>query len=175
MSETSKTRREMLQAGIAFAAVPAVALLAGADESSQQTLSKRNNQRPEPTPQDGQNGTQEASLRVHYLEIVNKDVDGICSLYEKTYGVSFGEAQQVLGGARTAKLGNGGMLGVRAPMHDQEKQVVRPYMLVDNIEKAVAVAADAGAEIAVPPMEIAGHGTCAIVIHGELEAGLWQL
>ena len=60
-------------------------------------------------------------------------------------------------------------------MHDAEKPVVRPYILVEDIEATVAAAADSGAEIAVPPMKLAGHGTCAIVIQGGIESGLWQL
>ena len=80
-----------------------------------------------------------------------------------------------MGGARTAKLANGGMLGVRAPMHDAEKPVVRPYILVNDIKAAVAAAGKSGAEIAVPPMEIEGHGTCAIFIQNGIESGLWQL
>jgi predicted enzyme related to lactoylglutathione lyase len=60
-------------------------------------------------------------------------------------------------------------------MHDGEKPVTRAYVLVEDIEAAVAAAAASGAVIAVPPMEIAGHGTCAIYFQGGIEAGLWQL
>jgi len=45
---------------------------------------------------------------------------------------------------------------------------------VDDIESAVAAAADAGANVALPPMKIPGHGTCAIYIEGGVEHGLWQ-
>lgn len=114
-------------------------------------------------------------MQVQYLEIVTMDVDGICATYAKLHGVAFGDGDPNLGGARTAKLANGGFLGIRAPMHDAEKQVVRPYILVEDIEATVAAAADSGAEIAVPPMKIAGHGTCAIFILGGIESGLWQL
>jgi len=37
------------------------------------------------------------------------------------------------------------------------------------------VAAGAGAKIALPPMELPGHGTCAIFIQGGVERGRWQL
>ena len=114
-------------------------------------------------------------MRIHYLEIVTTDVETVCTLYSTTHGVTFGDSDQNLGGARTARLASGGMLGVRAPMHDGEKPVVRPYILVEDIEAAVAAAAKSGAEIAVPPMSIPGHGTCAIVFQGEIEAGLWQV
>jgi predicted enzyme related to lactoylglutathione lyase len=114
-------------------------------------------------------------MQIHYTEIVTTDVEAICTLYSKMHGVTFGDADQSLGGARTARLANGGMLGVRAPMHDGERPVVRPYILVEDIEAAVAAAAKSGAEIAVPPMKIAGHGTCAIVFQSGIEAGLWQL
>ncbi len=91
------------------------------------------------------------------------------------YGVTFGDADQNLGGARVVQLKNGGTLGVREPMHDAEKLAVRPYILVEDIEVTVAAAAESGAEIALPPITIPGHGTCAIVVQGGIESGLWQL
>ncbi|HMP80466.1 MAG TPA: hypothetical protein PKD54_13510 [Pirellulaceae bacterium] len=112
---------------------------------------------------------------VYYLEVVTPESNEICAMYEAMYGVKFGEADQHLGGARTVRLANGVLLGVRAPMHGGERPVVRPYVLVDDIQAAVAAAEKAGAEIAVPPMLIPGHGTCAIVFHGGIESGLWQI
>jgi len=52
---------------------------------------------------------------------------------------------------------------------------VRPYWLVDDIVAAVAAAVQAGAELAVPPMEIPGHGTFAIYRRGGNDHGLWQV
>ena len=114
-------------------------------------------------------------MQVQYLEIVTPDVDAVCETYAQVHDVEFGESDQSLGGARTAKLANGGMLGVRAPMRDTENPVVRPYMLVEDIQATVDAAAKAGAEVAVPPMEIPGHGTFAIVIQGGIDSGYWQL
>ena len=114
------------------------------------------------------------SMNVHYLEIVTTDVDATCKLYSQIHNVTFGDTVQSLGGARTAIAANGGMIGVRAPMHDGEKPVTRAYGLVADIEAAVATAAKAGALIAVPPMKIEGYGRCAIYILGGIEAGLWQ-
>ena len=73
------------------------------------------------------------------------------------------------------KLKGGGKVGVRAPMREDEQPVVRPYVLTKDIEAAVKAAQAAGAEIAIPPMEIPGHGRFAIYIHGGIEHGLWQL
>ena len=114
-------------------------------------------------------------MRIHYLEIVTEDVKAACDLYAKANTVKFGDADPSMGGARIAHFENGGMIGVRAPMHDGEKPVTRAYLLVEDIQAATAAAAEAGAEIAVPPMEIPGHGTCAIYFQGGIEAGLWQL
>ena len=114
-------------------------------------------------------------MQIQYLEIVTPDADAVCATYSQLHGVTFGESDEHLGGARTAKLANGGILGVRPPLRDTEKPVVRPYLLVQNIQAAVDAAAKSGAEIALPPMELAGHGTCAIVIQGGIESGLWQL
>ena len=114
-------------------------------------------------------------MHIHYLEIVTPDVNDICAHYSKVHGVTFSDRDPNLGGARTAKLTGGGLLGVRGPLRDTETPVVRPYVLVDDIAASVAAAADAGAEIALPPMKLPGHGTCAIVIQGGIECGLWQL
>lgn len=114
-------------------------------------------------------------MGVHYLEIVTNDVEAACKLYGELHGATFGDADPNLGNARTAKMEGDGMIGIRAPMHSEEKTVTRAYMLVDDIEAAVAKAEKAGAEIAVPPMKLPGHGTCAIYFLGGIEAGLWQL
>lgn len=114
-------------------------------------------------------------MHIQYLEVVTSDVDAVCTIYSQVHGITFGDSEPNLGGARTAKLANGGWVGVRAPMHDAEAPVVRAYTLVEDIEASVTAAADAGAEIALPPTEIAGHGKCAILIHSGIQSGLWQV
>ncbi len=83
-------------------------------------------------------------MQIHYLEIVTKKVDAVCAAYAAANGVQFGEPDAGLGNARTAALPGGGLVGVRAPMHESEEPVVRPYWLVDDIEAAVAAAVEAG-------------------------------
>ena len=114
-------------------------------------------------------------MQVHYLEIVTKDVDAVCAAYAAANGVQFGEPDPGLGSARTTALRGGGLVGVRAPLHETEYPVVRPYWLVDDIEAAVAASAKAGGEGAHPPMETPGHGTFAIYVQGGIHHGLWQL
>jgi predicted enzyme related to lactoylglutathione lyase len=114
-------------------------------------------------------------MQIHYLEIVTTDVDSVCAAYAAVHGVNFGPPVAELGNARTAALPDGELVGVRAPMHETEEPVVRPYWLVDDIEAAVTAAVDAGAEVAHPPLEIPGHGTFAIYIQGGIHHGLWQL
>ena len=114
-------------------------------------------------------------MQVHYLEIVTKDVDAVCATYAQSARRDLqrpGDAG--LGGARTAPLPGGGLLGVRAPMHETEEPVVRPYLLVDDIDAAAKVAEEAGGAIAHPPMEISGHGKFAIFIQGGIHHGVWQ-
>lgn len=113
-------------------------------------------------------------MQTHYLEIVTPDVDSVVAAYEAAHGVRFGDPDPGLGNARTAALAGGGLVGVRAPMHESEHPVVRPYWLVDDIEAAVAAVVDAGAEIAHPPLEIPGHGTFAIYFLGGVQHALWQ-
>lgn len=114
-------------------------------------------------------------MQIHYLEIVTPDIDAVCATYEQLHGVSFGEPEAGLGNARTAALANGGLIGVRAPMHETEEPVVRPYLLVDDVEAAAKAAVAAGGEIAHPPMELPGKGTFAIYIQGGIHHGLWQV
>ena len=117
---------------------------------------------------------EERSIQVHYLEIVTPEVDATCAAYAKLHGVEFSEPEVGLGNARTVALTNGGVIGVRAPMHEPEEPVVRPYLLVEDIEAAAAAAVEAGGEIAHPPMLIPGHGKFAIYIQGGIHHGLWQ-
>jgi len=114
-------------------------------------------------------------MQIHYLEIVTREVNAVCAAYAAANGVQFGGPDASLGNARTATLPGGGLVGVRAPMHETEEPVVRPYWLVDDIEAAVAAVVAAGGEVAHPPMEIPSHGTFAIYIQGGVHHGLWQL
>ncbi len=114
-------------------------------------------------------------MQVHYLEIVTPDVDAVCATYTQLYRVSFSEPVAELGNARTASLSDGGKIGVRAPMHETEEAVVRPYLLVEDIQAVTKAITESGGEIAHPPLEIPGHGTFAIFIQGGIHHGVWQL
>ena len=114
-------------------------------------------------------------MKVHYLEIVTKEVDVVCSAYGSALDVQFSGPVAELGGARTASLADGGLVGVRAPLRDTEAPVVRPYWLVADVNAALAAVIQAGGEVALPPMEIPGHGTCAIYLQGGNDHGLWQV
>ena len=168
---TKFNRRYILRAGLTFAAFPFPTILNLSCKPSKKSATPETECSPNKKEKGTYNGDE---MQIHYLEIVTKDVETVCNLYSRMHGVTFSDPVQGLGGARTANLANGATLGIRAPMHDAEKPVVRPYILVENIEETVAAAADAGAIIAVSPMEIPGRGKCAIVIQGGVEAGLWQ-
>lgn len=117
----------------------------------------------------------EKAMLVQYLEVVTADVNATCSALEKLHGVAFGEPVAALGNARTATLKGGGRVGVRAPLREDEEPVVRPYVLVDDIEAAVKAAEAAGGEFAVTATEIPGHGKFAIYFQGGIQYGLWEL
>lgn len=114
-------------------------------------------------------------MKVHYLEFVTVNVDATCRTYELLHGVQFGQPNANLGNARTAQRPDGSLVGVRSPLRDTEKPIVRPYVLVEDIEATISAATEAGAEIALLPMELPGHGKCAIFIQDGIEHGLWQL
>ena len=113
-------------------------------------------------------------MQVFYLEVVTKDVEQVCAAYSAAGGVKFGKPDAGLGGARTAPMPGGGMVGVRAPLRDTEAPVVRPYWLVKDIKAAVAAAQKAGGQVAVEPTEIPGHGKFAIYVQGGVDHGLWE-
>jgi predicted enzyme related to lactoylglutathione lyase len=113
-------------------------------------------------------------MLIQYLEVVTQEVDGTCSALEKLHGVAFDEPEPGLGNARVATLDGGGKIGVRAPMHESEDPVIRPYVLVDDIKAAVSVAETTGCEFAMRPTEIPGHGTFAIYLKAGIQYGLWE-
>ena len=112
---------------------------------------------------------------IYYTEIVTSDVTATCALYAKTHGWQFQPMEPALGNARVAVLPDGSRWGVRAPLRADERPIVRTYIRVQNIEHAARTVEEGGALVALPPMEIPGHGTIAIYIHGGIEQGLWEL
>lgn len=112
---------------------------------------------------------------VHYLEIVTPDPPSARDLYEQSYGWRFGPADPALGNAFVAALPGGSLCGIRAPMSDEEKPIVRTYLRVDDLTSAVQGAAHMGANILLDRMEIPGHGIIAIFEHGGIQQGLWQV
>jgi uncharacterized protein len=161
-------RRTMLGAAFAFVGVPNAAPL---NLGCSQVQDKSSGNKDRST--DGKTGVK--NMQIQYLEIVTKDVEAVCATYAQLHKVTFGKAVAALGGARTAALPGGGMLGVRASLRETEDPVVRPYWLVDDIESSVKAAEASGAKIAHPPLKIPGHGTFAIFILGGIDHGLWQV
>lgn len=119
-------------------------------------------------------GNGEGTVQVHYLEVVTPNVEETCAALAAQHGVTFEGPEAMLGNARVATLAGGGRIGVRAPMRDDEEPVVRPYMLVDDIEAASAAAEAAGAEFAMRATEIPGQGKFAIYFLGGIQHGLWE-
>ncbi|QYK54052.1 MAG: hypothetical protein KF824_03950 [Fimbriimonadaceae bacterium] len=115
-------------------------------------------------------------VSIYYLEYVTADVDNTCKLLSALHGVTFSpKSDPNLGGARTTMLKGGGLVGVRAPLRESEKPIVRAYnQLTSNILTSIKAAEKLGATVALPPTNIEQHGACAIIIYGGLEIGLWQ-
>ena len=170
-------RRKLLHAGIVYAVpIGGVSLLSGCQqptENANDNSSSNVGETDESVIQPEQD-REAKPMQIQYLEIVTPDVDALCNQYSAIHGITFREPDANLGGARTAELDGGGQIAIRGPLRETETPVIRPYVLVDDIEASVAAAADAGAEVAIPSMEIPGHGTIAVVIQGGIECGLWQ-
>ncbi|MFN0006707.1 MAG: VOC family protein [Planctomycetota bacterium] len=134
-----------------------------------------NQGKKEPAASEAQASKTVKAIQVQYLEVVTPDVDSACSALEKVHGVSFGKPEPALGNARTAPLAGGGRMGVRAPMHEYEKSVVRPYVLVDDLGEAVKAATAAGGQFAIEATEIPGYCRFALYFQGDTEYGLWEM
>lgn len=113
-------------------------------------------------------------MQVHYLEFVCADVAAQCDALEASHALSFGPAVPELGNARVATGPDGTQVGVRAPLADHEQPIIRPYLVVDDIERAISQAESKGAVVAYPPTRQGDTGTWAIYIVGDLQVGLWQ-
>jgi len=116
----------------------------------------------------------QTTARIHYLEIVCRDVAAQCAALERVHGLSFGPAVADLGQARVAEAADGSLIGVRAPLAEHEQPVIRTYLEVEDIARAVEEAEAAGAEIAYPPTCRGDTGTWAIYFLGDVQIGLWH-
>jgi uncharacterized protein len=113
-------------------------------------------------------------MAVHYLEIVSDEVDALTGLYQEMHGFSFGPPDPDLGHARVAIQADGALVGIRKPLAAHEQPTTRTYLAVEDIQQAVKEAEESGATVAYPPTRQGKQGTFAIVIHGDVEHGLWQ-
>ena len=124
--------------------------------------------------QAAENAGKEAEVRVLYLEIVTSDVDATCTLLEELQGVKFGEPEAALGNARTAALAGGGRIGVRAPLHETETPVVRPYLKVEDMEAAFGQVEAAESQVLMAPTPDQKGGHFAIYLLGGIQHAVWQ-
>ncbi len=113
-------------------------------------------------------------MAVHYLEIVSNDVDTLTALYERMHGLSFGPPDPDLGHARVGTRADDALVGIRKPLAAHEEPIMRTYLAVEDIQRAVREAEESGAMVAYPPTRQGQRGTFAIVIHGGVQHGLWQ-
>jgi len=113
-------------------------------------------------------------MAAHYLEIVSNDVDALTGLYQRMHGLSFGPPDPDLGHARVATRADGALVGIRKPLAAHEQPIMRIYVAVEDIDRAVKAAEEHGATVAYPPTRQGQRGTFAIVIQGDVQHGLWQ-
>jgi len=111
---------------------------------------------------------------IYYLEIVSRDADRLVPLYERSYGFKFAKPDADLGNARVAARQDGTLVGIRKPLAEDEKPVMRSYLVVDDVQKAVDGALASGASEAYPPTTLGAWGKFAIVIQGDVQHGFWQ-
>jgi predicted enzyme related to lactoylglutathione lyase len=124
-------------------------------------------------PRRGRGGKENSNMTVHYLEIVSNDADMMIELYQNVHGLSFGPADPDLGQARIATKADGTLVGIRKPLAAHEQPIMRSYLAVDDIQRAVKKAEEHGAAVAYPPTRQGQQGIFAIVIQGGVQHGLW--
>jgi predicted enzyme related to lactoylglutathione lyase len=95
-------------------------------------------------------------------------------LYQRIHALSFGPPDPDLGQARVASGADGTLVGIRKPLAAHEQPIMRTYLAVEDIQKAVKNAEEHGATIAYPPTRQGKRGTFAIVIQADAQHGLWQ-
>lgn len=117
---------------------------------------------------------QRSSSRIHYLEIVCRDVSAQCAALERIHGLTFGPAVADLGQARVTEASDGCLIGVRAPLAEHEQPIMRTYVEVEDIVRALQEAEAAGAVVAYPPTQQGDTGIWAIYFLGDVQFGLWQ-
>ena len=111
---------------------------------------------------------------VHYLEIVTPDAAAAVKHYEHAFGWRFQQMGPELGGSFVAELPDGSRCGIRPPLRTTEAPIVRTYVRVDDIERAVQRVQEVGGKIALEPTQLGPQGTIAIYFIGPIEQGLWQ-
>ena len=129
---TKPTRRDVLRVGIALAIPPCMTtLITGCQPSDSGALQHPKSDADEYNLEVRESIPPTAGdpMKIHYLEIVTPEVDNLCDQYSAVHGITFGEPDANLGGARTANLSGGGLLGIRGPLRDTEAPIVRPYIL----------------------------------------------
>ena len=109
-----------------------------------------------------------------YLELVSEDVDALVALHERVHGVSFGAPDPHLGQARVARCADGSLIAIRRPLAAHEQPIVRSYLAVDDIDRAVRDAVTVGAVTVWGPERLGPWGAFAILFHGQLQLALWQ-
>ena len=113
-------------------------------------------------------------MLIHYVEIVCRDVAAQCAALERLLGLSFGPEEADFGTARVAEAPDGTLIGVRALLAEHEQPIVRTYLEVEDIARAVEHAEAAGAMTAYGPIQQGDTGTWAIYFLGDAQIGLWQ-
>lgn len=108
------------------------------------------------------------------LKLVTTGVGAVCQTHERLPEVGFGQPVTSPGNARTAKSPRDGLVGARGSPRTTKQPLVRSYLLGSEIEAAMAKAATAGSQIALPPMEVPRYGECQNFAQGDVEHRLWQ-
>lgn len=102
----------------------------------------------------------------YWNELMTREPDKACAFYAGTLGWRFEEMPMPEGVYRVAKQGERPVAGVfemTAPQFDGLPPHWFAYIAVDDVDRRIAAAKQAGAEVIREPFEVAGVGRIAII------------
>ena len=113
----------------------------------------------------------------HWNELMTRDPGKACDFYARTLGWRFEEMPMPDGVYRVAKLGDRPVAGVfemKGGQFDHVPPNWFAYIAVDDVDRRLAAAKDAGAEVLREPFDIEGVGRIVIIQDPEGAAIGWM-
>ena len=101
-------------------------------------------------------------------ELMTRDVERAKKFYEETIGWTFSAMPMADGGTYWCAMMRGkpvaGLFALKSPEYDGVPEGWMPYLAVDDVDKRVAKAVEAGAKLMKPIFDVPGVGRIAVLM-----------